>query len=84
MVFIIEACGLLCITISYSIIIFSNFTFIKVWIDNYRENDKQPGLGFYLNLIVYEALVVLMVCAHIRTMITDPGYITLGITEYEI
>ena len=82
MVFIIEPCGILCITIAYAIILLSNFTFIKVTMDN-REEGEPLSLGFYLNVIIFEGIVIMILWAHIRTMITEPGYIPLGITEYD-
>ena len=81
MVFILDSCGIICLCIVYSVLAISNFTFLKIAIES--EEGKEKNAAFYVNILIYQCLVFMVVWAHIKTMISEPGYIPVGITEYD-
>ena len=83
MVFIIEGCGLSCIAFAYITLLLSNITFIKVGVVyNLSESDNK-GLT-YLNLLLYEVVIFMIIWSHLKTMLSEPGYIPIGQREYNI
>lgn len=76
MVCIIEGGGVACLFLAYTIIVISNIAFIKIAvIEDARQ--KQSWLP-YINIGFYEFIIFLIIWAHLKTMLTSPGYIPKG------
>lgn len=76
MVCILEGCGITCVVIAYLSLLIANVTFINiVVVEKAKEGDP---LAPWILLGTYELLMVLIIWSHLKTMFSDPGYITKG------
>jgi hypothetical protein len=80
MVCILEGCGITCVSIAYITLIIANVAFINIVV--VPKVQKEEPVSPWLLLGTYEALILLIIWAHLKTMFSEPGYIPKGYLKY--
>ena len=81
MVFIREETGISTVAFAYITIIIANLAFVNITVIPAL---KEGGsLGTYIMLAVYETIIVLVFWSHLKTMLTEPGYVPMGYSHYK-
>jgi len=82
MVCIVEKTGFVCVFIIYVTIAISNIAFIKVAVlEDVKRNDSKLS---YINIFFYEVLIILVIWSHLKTMLSQPGYVPNKYLQYDV
>lgn len=81
MVCIIDWCGVICVSFTYLTLMIANVSFINIVI--VPEVHRDNTLDIWIILAFYEAVIILIVWSHLKTMCAEPGYIPKGYSKYK-
>ncbi|XP_053207126.1 palmitoyltransferase ZDHHC7-like [Panonychus citri] len=65
-----DPCGVLCFLLTYGIVSYSDYAFIY-WVSW----NPTPSFLSLVNGAIYQILIVLLVCSHLRASFSDPGVV---------
>jgi len=70
--FVVEPCGIVCVILTYSIVLIVEYSFVRVGVwDGLMEGE----LWAFLNLTVFMWNVTLIFGSHFKCMTTEPGFL---------
>lgn len=78
---IFESCGIISVIVTYLTILIANLSFINIVIlPSMNESDD---LDKWVLLAMYEFVILMIVWSHLKTMLTEPGYVPKGYLKYK-